>query len=70
MAALLNIQHVINQLFVVPVALGQVDLVGVYYEQRRGIVVKKELAVYLVELLKVLPVNETLGVNTPTLNAL
>ncbi len=51
MAAFLDVQHVIHQLLIVPVALGQIHFVGVYDQQGRGIVVKKELAVYLVELL-------------------
>ena len=58
MSTLFNVQHVIHELLIVPVALCQIDLIGIDDQQRRGIVVKKELAVHLVELLKIPAVNQ------------
>ena len=64
MPTLLDVQHVIHKLLIVPVALCQINLIGIDDQQRRGIVVKKELAVHLVKLLQILTIDQSLGINT------
>ena len=69
MATFFDVQHVIDELFIISVTPGEVNIVGVNDQKRRRIVVEKELAVHLIKLLKVGSVDQPLGINSAFLDS-
>ena len=68
MATFFNVQHIVDELFIISVTPSEVNIVGVNDQQRRGIVVEEKLAVHLIQLLKVCPLDESLRINSSFLD--